>query len=97
MNTPKDSKGGCCPPPPCSVRVRIAVAVLPSGKWNACGWSSGKDKDLIFFAREPLEEDGEEYHFIEATLPVPVRVHPETVEADVVSPNDQGDSQPPAR
>lgn len=67
-----------------TVRVRIAVAVLPSGKWNSCGWSNGKDKDLISFAADTLEEDGEEYYFVEATLPIPVRVHPQTIEADVI-------------
>lgn len=53
-----------------TVTVRIAVAVDPSGAWNAYGGGSLKDKDAMEFAVEVLG-DGEARFWLTAELPVP--------------------------
>lgn len=42
MNTPKDSTGGCCPPPPCSA-FRCIVADPPWELSRAGGWNTTKN------------------------------------------------------
>lgn len=69
-----------------TVRVRIAVAVDPEGRWNACGWnrddgSVAPDKDKMEAAREMVDE-GEARYWLEADLPIPTE---STVEARVVA------------
>lgn len=53
-----------------TVKIRIAVAVDPSGDWNAYGGGSMKDKDAMEFATEVLS-NGEARYFLTAELPVP--------------------------
>ncbi len=56
-----------------TVKVRVAVAVDPSGKWSAAGWSregtpdEGAAMDLVL---ESVDE-GEARYWIEAELPLP--------------------------
>jgi hypothetical protein len=57
-----------------TVRVRIAVAVLESGKWQACGGHNNNDKQ----SSEAALRNTADYtnrnrivHFIEAEVPVP--------------------------
>jgi anti-sigma factor RsiW len=53
-----------------TVKIRIAVAVDPTGDWNAYGGGSMKDKDAMEFATEVLA-DGETRFWLTAELPVP--------------------------
>lgn len=53
-----------------TVRVRIAVAVDPTGRWNSCGWDTGSDPEKMEFAAENMGE-GESLFWLEADLPVP--------------------------
>lgn len=53
-----------------TVKVRIAVAVDPSGDWNSDGWMRGKDKDMREQAVDPLQ-DGAAVYWLTAELPVP--------------------------
>jgi hypothetical protein len=53
-----------------TVKVRVAVAVDPSGKWSALGWSGETDKSVMASCVEHLEE-GEARYWLEAELPVP--------------------------
>ncbi len=57
-----------------TVKVRVAVAVDPSGKWSAAGWSredgtpdEGAAMDVVL---ESVDE-GEARYWIEAELPLP--------------------------
>lgn len=74
-----------------TVKVRIAVAVDPEGKWQAHGWQPRPDhvqRDAKFMqdtAREDLEY-GEAMYWIEAELPVP---EAQTVQG-TVTPADVG-------
>ena len=53
------------------VHVRIAVAVAPSGAWNACGFSSAEsDADMMDLCIETLDS-GEARYWLEAYLEVP--------------------------
>jgi hypothetical protein len=62
------------------VKVRIAVAVDPTGSWNASGWDRADDDEMMRMACEVLE-DGEARYFLTAELPVPEIVDiPATVE-----------------
>lgn len=56
MNTPKDSTGGCCPPPPCSVfpsdeeaelyKIEKAVSGYKNAiKRNRDGWEGFRDRE----------------------------------------------------
>ena len=66
-----------------TVTVRIAVAVDPSGDWNAYGGGGMKDKDAMEFATEVFA-DGETRFWLTAELPVPVAVDvAATVTADI--------------
>lgn len=72
-----------------TVRVRIAVVVDPSGKWNAVGYSKDGDLNNVLgdddmdFAIEGLGDgSGESRFWITATLPVPEAA---TVEGEVSS------------
>lgn len=53
-----------------TVQVRIAVAVDPSGGWNAYGGGSLKPEDAMGFATEVLDS-GEARFWLTAELPVP--------------------------
>ena len=63
------------------VRVRIAVAVSPNGEWAAAGYSGNKSdndvKEMVFIDGLP---DGEQFHWIEADVPIP---QVETIEGKV--------------
>lgn len=52
------------------VRVKIAVAVDPSGDWEARGWKDGTDEEKMANATEQVAE-GEARYFLEADLFVP--------------------------
>lgn len=52
-----------------TVKVRIAVAVDPEGKWNACGWSDMDEDRAMELACEPLQE-GEDRYWVTAELPI---------------------------
>lgn len=53
-----------------TVRVRIAVAIDPAGRWNSCGWWAGSDAEKMALVGEVLNE-GESRFWLEADLPVP--------------------------
>lgn len=66
-----------------TVRVRIAVAVDPSGDWSACGWAGSEDDDKRGIASDTVGEH-EAIYWLEADLPIPEqrRIEPTiTVEA----------------
>lgn len=55
-----------------TVRVRIAVAVTPDGAWSAFGYSGYDEKGVkesVFIDDLP---EGEQFHWIEADVPIPV-------------------------
>lgn len=58
-----------------TIRVRIAVAVLPSGAWNSCGGGTPKskqsDEEMRKWAVDGLPADGELVSFVEADVPMP--------------------------
>ena len=56
---------------PKTVRVRIAVAVDPSGRWNASGWSTAPTGMEAELAIDGVGE-GERLFWVEADLPIPV-------------------------
>jgi hypothetical protein len=53
-----------------TIKVRVAVAIDPSGKWNALGWSGECDYVIMRDCVEHLEE-GEARYWLEAELPIP--------------------------
>lgn len=53
-----------------NVKVRVAVAVDPTGGWSAMGSSVLPEKDAIGFAAECVEP-GEVYYWLNAELPIP--------------------------
>jgi len=62
-----------------TVKVRIAVAVDPSGEWSATGWHEASDELMMECARDSVA-DGEALYWLEAELAIP---EPETVQASV--------------
>jgi len=66
------------------VKVRIAVAVAPSGKWNSFGYRENEaievDEYLMENAVEGIDEPGEAHYFIEAELEIP---ETKTIKAEV--------------
>lgn len=52
------------------VRVRIAVAVDPSGDWSSAGWKSADPAELHGYAVDTLD-NGERRYWLEADLEVP--------------------------
>ena len=77
-------RGVQTPPQGKTVRVKVAVGVEPTGKWNAFGWSHGTDAEKMELAVEPLDP-GEARFWLTATLPVPQEVE---VVAEVREVND---------
>lgn len=55
---------------PKTVKVRIAVAVDPSGDWNASGWRGCDDQTAMGNTLDTLNE-GEARYWLEAELPIP--------------------------
>ena len=53
-----------------TVRVRIAVAVDPTGDWSSAGWKSADPGKLHSYAVEDLEP-GERRYWLEADLEIP--------------------------
>lgn len=56
-----------------TVRVKIAVAIDPTGNWNSSGWSNNGVpviKDAMDIAVDGVG-DGEQRYWIEADIPVP--------------------------
>ncbi len=57
-----------------TVKVRIAVAVDPSGRWNASGWLTRDGKnaegEAMDIAIDGVNE-GEAKYWVEAELPIP--------------------------
>lgn len=53
-----------------TVKVRIAVAVDPSGHWNGYGNADALDTDALDQARQ-LVGEGEARYWLTAELPVP--------------------------
>lgn len=56
-----------------TVKVRVAVAVDPTGKWNASGWNADNGEpveDAMDIAIEGVGEGATRY-WLEAELPVP--------------------------
>lgn len=51
------------------MKVRIAVAVTPTGDWSAAGWSGETESTLKSLAREPFADA--EVFWVEAELPIP--------------------------
>ena len=62
-----------------TVRVRIAVAVDPTGDWSSAGWKSADPGELHSYAIDTLEV-GERRYWLEADLEIPeipaMRVEP---------------------
>lgn len=56
-----------------TVRVKVAVAVDPTGNWNASGWRDGDDIEKMGTAFDPLEP-GEARYWLTAELPIPEKV-----------------------
>ncbi len=72
-----------------TVKVRIAVAVDKSGKWNASGWGEGMthaDEEAMDIAVGDIDE-GEARYWVEAELPIP---EVETVSASKVTEEQYG-------
>ena len=74
-----------------TVRVRVAVVVLPDGNWAASGWDKAQDEygcsdaDLEMAMRHEAEAmmsviDKGQHFWLEATLPLPTAP---TVEGEV--------------
>lgn len=53
-----------------TVKVRIAVAVDPDGKWAATGWEGLKTDEAFDFILDDLKH-GESRFWLTAELPVP--------------------------
>lgn len=53
-----------------TVKVRIAVAVDPSGDWNACGCKGMEDGEMMALACDTVG-GGEARYFLTAELPIP--------------------------
>lgn len=53
-----------------TIKARIAVAVAPSGEWNAVGGSWVKDDDAMSYAVETLAE-GESRYWVEVEVALP--------------------------
>lgn len=67
------------PPQGKTVKVKVAVGVEPTGKWNAFGWAGGTDAEKMELTVEPLDT-GEARFWLTADLPLPEEM---TVEAEV--------------
>ena len=52
------------------VKIKVAVGIEPSGKWNALGWSGGHDDIVMTDCVEHLQE-GEARYWLEAEVHVP--------------------------
>lgn len=63
------------------VKVRIAVAVDPSGNWCSCGWATATDDDSMSNVVDGLDE-GEVRYWLEAEIDIPVPSVP-TIQATV--------------
>jgi len=53
---------------PETVRVRIAVAVAPDGRWAAKGYNGGSDRRMQDRARVSLAWCAVSFHWIEAPM-----------------------------
>lgn len=62
-----------------TVKVRIAVAVDPTGRWAAHGWVDAEDGFMMDLAVDSVEA-GEARYFVEAELEAP---EAQTIEAEV--------------
>lgn len=60
------------------VKVRIAIAIMPSGEWAACGWAECKGWQEAMKEVNWDTEAGENRYWLTVELPVPQKV--ETVE-----------------
>lgn len=63
-----------------TVRVRVCVAIDHNGEWSAFGRSCDEDKEAQDSVYIEDLADGEHYHWIEATVPVPMREHAQIIE-----------------
>jgi hypothetical protein len=59
-----------------TVKVRIAVAVSPTGRWAACGWyvptpTHDTDRQMRVLASDGLEDPEEQFCWVEAEVPLP--------------------------
>jgi hypothetical protein len=65
MSKPKDK-----------VRIRIAVAVDSTGRWNSCGWGSSrgneKDTELVSIVMDPMEDAVVRQYWVECEVPIPI-------------------------
>jgi len=76
------------PTPARTVKVRIAVAVAPDGKWNSCGWGNDsmtpseqkrRNQEIMELAIDVCGEgegEGEARYWLEVELPVPTVIVP---------------------
>lgn len=53
-----------------TIKVRVAVAIDPTGAWNASGWSGDTTGEAMSLACEGVE-DGEARYWLVAELPIP--------------------------
>ena len=56
-----------------TVKVRIAVAVDPSGNWESCGWRGSSDEEAMDVAVESVGTSEARY-LVTAELPIPEAV-----------------------
>lgn len=54
-----------------TVKVRIAVAVDPEGKWGSAGWSRSNDEEFEFELATEALKHGESRFWLTAELPIP--------------------------
>lgn len=72
-----------------TVKVRIAVAVDPTGTWNACGGTWAKnDREAMDICVDQLEE-GEARYWVETEVALPTSA--EAIQVEAVS-DIQGDT-----
>ena len=53
-----------------TVKVRVALAIMPTGKWVAGGWSEGEEDDIIQTCLEYMSGE-EQMVWLEAEVPIP--------------------------
>lgn len=59
--------------PMTTTRVRIAVAIWPSGEWHCFGGGKASDADLQAEMEQFLADDGYTVRWIEADVPIPTK------------------------
>jgi hypothetical protein len=53
-----------------TIKVRVALAITPTGKWVANGWSDGDEEEMIQTCLEYMDGK-EQIVWLEAEVPIP--------------------------